>query len=120
MIRRPVRERLLLAVYRRTRGDLNQSVTLEDVALAIGLDARGLKVQAQQLTELGYLQTIQPSIGPDRVVRMTIRGVQEAEKMEQSFYKRLREEQPFLYDVIRGAALTLVGILVYWLFGFRK
>jgi hypothetical protein len=112
------RKRYLLALYRRVGGDLDKSVVADDV----DPDASGKDTGPviRQLEGLGLLRLAENQVGPHKTVYLTMKGVQEAERMEASWYRRFAQEYPFLNQACWSVLTLLAGTVLLWLFGFKR
>ena len=51
---------------------------------------------------------------------MTMKGIEEAERMNVSAYKRFAEDNPFLYDLFRGVIILVAGTLILLALGIKR
>src|SRR5262249_35473538 len=93
-----LRNALLLALYRQSRGDLAKNMSVRDVAESLKEKEEDLELVASQLVEIGLLKPTEAQLDPFTVFRITMRGIEEGEKMDQSHYKRLADKYPFAID----------------------
>ena len=105
-----LRNRVLLELHQRTKGDLQQRVAMSDLANWLAMDIETLRVITQQLAASSLVWT------KLEFVQLTVIGLEDAEQMQQSFYKRFADEYPFLHQFCWSilTAIATAGVL-YWL-----
>lgn len=111
-----LRRDLLKELHRRSGGDVTRDVTVSDVAKSLNVDEGEIRVVAQQLAQKGSMKAADEEYHYSLVMRITMAGVEEAEKMDKPFLQRWPSEQPvlfgFLMSVITGLVMLLLGKLM--------
>lgn len=120
--RKHLRAAFLRAVHRHTDGDPGCEMSAIDIKPVLQLHYDEYDVLTRQIAELGWIVTLPGDHDsfPHPKLRITMRGVEEAERMERSFYQRFSDEYPLTRDIVRGVAIALVTAAALWIFGFHK
>lgn len=116
---REYRRKLLLAAHKKSRGDINRNLSVSDVMPGVASDDEDAEIIVSPLSELGWLK-LPELCDPFVVFQITMDGIEEAERMERSLYRRISDEHPFVYDCTKAVAIALLTALALWVFGFRK
>jgi hypothetical protein len=114
-----MRKRFLLELHLRSCGNLEFEFNTAELGRRFGLKPEDSEVVSTQLSALGFFKqrAWEPS---GLMVKITMLGIIEAEKMNQPFHKRIAEEYPLLYQSIWSLITLLVGALLLWAFGLKK
>jgi hypothetical protein len=113
-----MRKRALVSAHRRSKGDPQARVNLNGIAQDVQLPIEELEIIARQMEELGLVKGEIPDIhnGGWSLV-MTMRGIEEAEKMEGPLYQRRPLLFAYLSSVVTGVIFGLVVLFFGRLIG---
>jgi len=90
------------------------------MADALKVDEEALLVVARQVKEQHRLSLDENPYHTSSILRITMLGIEEAERMGQPLLKKLADEYPFLYQCCWSSVTLLVGSLLLWLLGWKK
>jgi hypothetical protein len=111
-----LRRTLLVEVFRRSGADTERAVSLSEVAEALKLSNDDAAVIARQVAGKRWIKFYSPTVDPKFVMVMTMRGIEEAERMEKPFLKRWPSDHPLLFGVlmsiITGIVMLVAGKMV--------
>jgi hypothetical protein len=119
MYQERLRKELLRQLHQYSDGDPQKEVSIGQLALKLRVDEPTLLVPARQLAEKHWLTLNENPQHTSEIVKITMPGIEEAEKM-QSFLRRVQDEYPFLYQACWSLATLIVGAILLWLCGFNK
>jgi hypothetical protein len=116
-----LRKQVLASAHRRSKGDPQVSVDLSDVAKDLHLELDDVERIVRQLADKGSVRANIPDIyGGGGTLTMTMKGIEEAEKMDEPFFKKLADQYPFLYQCCWTVFTLLVGAFLLWLVGLKR
>ncbi len=106
------RAKLLLALYRKSGGDPNRHLSVDEVSEAadeLSRPSADLAVVARQLAAMGFLKPLpaQDQLHPETVYTITARGIEEGERMERPF-ERWTRDHPILFESCRSIAIVIL------------
>jgi hypothetical protein len=115
-----LRKGLLLELYRHSRGDLTREVSVEELASSLNEDEEAVILVVRQLAEKRWLTVDENPYHTSSILKITMSGVEEAERLDKPFHQRWPSEHPllfgFLMSVVTGVVMLLLGRLINRLF----
>jgi DNA-binding MarR family transcriptional regulator len=103
------RQKVLMAIYSATNGNLTSEVAQQELARQIKLDVEVLNVALVYLRERGWAR-VEASY-EDNVVKLTLEGLHEAEQLLMPWWKRWYLDPIIRTAVLTAAISTLLGLL---------
>jgi DNA-binding MarR family transcriptional regulator len=114
-----LRRKALLEIHRRSGGDTERRIKIVELAQELNLPANDVVVTARQLEGKEWVRFSARTLDPEFThwsITMTIRGIEEAERMQQPVLRRWPSEHPVVFglfmSVITGLVMLFAGRFV--------
>jgi DNA-binding MarR family transcriptional regulator len=106
-----MRKRILMEIYHRSSGDMSCSINCAELARDLGLQVEDLIAIVYQLEGKDWVIFTVKSLDADRtnwLIVMTMRGIEEAEKLERNWLRRLYED----HFALVGSLWTIIVLIL--------
>lgn len=114
-----LRKRILMEVHRQSGGDMECKIDCCDLAREIGLSIADLILIAEQLVSKTWIRFPEKPLDKKLTawkIIITMRGIEEAEKMERNWFQRFYEDHVVIWSlvllVLGFAMSTASGVVI--------
>ncbi len=108
-----LRKQMLRLLYRESNGSIERAVNVATIAKTLNIELEKAAVVAGQIGESGKRWARFSGHSGGGILRITVQGIEEAEKMERPLLIQWASEHPFLLSSLFGAAMSvLTGIIM--------
>lgn len=112
-----LREAVLREMARCAGGNLEANVNTSELRTLIPNKELRVTIILQLQEKSWIRRSDEIPFDGSAILCLTIEGIEEAEKMERSWYARFAEDHPLLYDLFKGVTLAVLVAVVLYLLG---
>ena len=108
---------MLREIFIHSCGDLEKEISLVDLRKSLNLPSlKDAEIIARQLSAKNLVELLDVDPSGDGMVYMTMRGIEESERLEKPGYERFPNDHPIVWPIIVSMFVSifvmLVGMLV--------